>query len=426
MNISSGSGTFTATFVTPVATSASVFKITIQSSAHAEVAPTSGSYTFDNTTTQYLRSASTGYAATDFKRADFTIECWVYTTIANQTYGSGILGTYDGGSNGGWSLTINRSSGGYGIIFVHANALQQTTATYLPTNTWHHIAIARSGSTLRTFLNGAQVATGTYATTDAVSATCYIGSQGVGSYHSGYISDVRVIKGTALYTAPFTPPTNSLTSPPATPAGLLLNMTNGGIVDAHSTTVLETVGGAQLSTATKKYGTASMSFSGSGQYLTTPALIAPQLFQSTSDWTIEFWFNTSTAGTMGIIDTYNVNTSPYSGLIVQLINGTVNVYDGVSNRATTATYNNGAWHHFAWSNSGGTSRVFVDGTNVSVGGVTSWSTSSNIYRASVPMYIGKDYSPNYYTGYIDDLRITKGFARYTANFTPATSQFLGQ
>jgi len=139
---------------------------------------------------------------------DFTIEVWVYTTIANQTYGSGIIGTYDGATNGGWDLSINRSSGGpYGIMFSHANALQQTYNTYLSTNTWYHIAVTRSSGTLRTFLNGTQVATGTYATADTVLAPCVIGSTTTAAvYHSGYIQDARITKGVARYTANFTVP----------------------------------------------------------------------------------------------------------------------------------------------------------------------------------------------------------------------------
>jgi Concanavalin A-like lectin/glucanases superfamily len=352
---------------------------------------------------------------------DFTIECWVYTTIANQTYGSGIVGTYDGGSNGGWSLTINRSSGGtYGIIFVHANALQQTYNTYLPTNTWHHIAIARSGSTLKTFLNGAQVATGTYATADAVSATCYIGSQGVGSYHTGYISDVRVVKGAALYTTTFTPPTNTLTSPTTTPAGLLLNFSNGGVVDQSSKVILDqqTTPPPQLSTNIKKYGTSSIDCTG-GKYMYN-SLASQNLAIGTGDFTFEAWiYVTNTNVNGGMINLGSAIGNEQLNFHVYLT--TLFPYFGGSARnAGTAPSN--TWNHYAIVRQNGVSKFYLDGVfNTSIGAIA----DSTNYTTSV-LLLGAYQSTLTASCYIDDLRITKGFARYTANFTPPTSGVLGQ
>jgi hypothetical protein len=142
---------------------------------------------------------------------DFTVEAWVYPTAASGTYGLTVAGTYDGISNGGWSLIVNRSTGGpYGLAFIHANALQSIYGTYLSTAVWTHIAVSRSGSTLRLFVNGTVVTTTTYSTVDSVVAPLCVGSQGAGAaIFQGYIDDLRITKGFARYTANFTPATKT-------------------------------------------------------------------------------------------------------------------------------------------------------------------------------------------------------------------------
>jgi hypothetical protein len=142
---------------------------------------------------------------------DFTVEAWVLPNVASATYGLAIAGTYDGGTNNGWSVVINRSTGGtYGVAFIHANALQSTYGTYLTVGAWTHIAVARSGSSLKLFVNGVLVTTTVYATTDSIVAPLYVGSQGTtSSLFNGYIADLRITKS-ARYTATFTPPTAPL------------------------------------------------------------------------------------------------------------------------------------------------------------------------------------------------------------------------
>jgi hypothetical protein len=74
------------------------------------------------------------------------------------------------------------------------------------------------------------------------------------------------------------------------------------------------------------------------------------------------------------------------------------------------------WTHIAFVRSGTTLTCFLNG--VSVGTTT---TASSIGSASAGSYIGSSQSGNYWFGYIDDLRVTKGYARYTSNFTPPTA-----
>ena len=84
-----------------------------------------------------------------------------------------------------------------------------------------------------------------------------------------------------------------------------------------------------------------------------------------------------------------------------------------------SSINDGNWHHIAVTRSGNVFRTFTDGTlnNSSTAAVT-------LYDGTLPVYVGaQNTGSNPFTGYIDDLRITKGYARYTASFTAPTAAF---
>lgn len=354
--------------------------------------------------------------ALQFGSGNFTINCWIYRSAIGAVH---TIASKGAATPTGWVFQVNASNQ---LVWTDTSTSITTTTTTIPANTWTYVSVVRSGTgTNQTvlYINGASSATGTSATNFNQTSSLNIGAdRSNANTFNGYIAGIEYVKGTALSISVPTAPPTTTNSP-----SLLLNYTNAGITDATAKNVLETVGNAQISTTQSKFGGSSIFFNGSVTALTTPALTPAYLFQSNSDWTIEFWFYTGTStGTMGIFDTYFTNASPFSGLIIQMINGTISVYDGSSNRATTTTYANSTWHHFAWVNSAGTSRIYINGSNVTIGGVTSWTTPSNIFRANAPIQIGRDYAPNYFTGYIDDLRVTKA-ARYTANFTAPTSAF---
>jgi len=103
--------------------------------------------------------------------------------------------------------------------------------------------------------------------------------------------------------------------------------------------------------------------------------------------------------------------------------GYLHFYDGTTVfEASTGAVQTNQWTHIAISRSGSTLRQFVNGTQVlSSTCATSIGSASG---ASVWYGAAAGYPNQYfYTGYIDDFRITKGFARYTANFTPPTIAF---
>ena len=269
MNISSGSGTFTATFVSPVATSASVFKITIQSGSHTEVAPTSGSYTFDNTTTQYLRSASTGYAATDFKRADFTIECWVYP-LSNQGGWTPIVAI--GSQPGGAELRIGTSMAGNnkaGALYPGGGRDTSIGDVQMTANAWHHLALVRSGNTMSFYLDGVRTgydSNALFNNTDfANNGYIYIAQNpwpGDGGFN-GRVSNVRFVKGLAVYTGDFTRPSQSLTLTQSAGTNIaaitnqttfLMSMAPGSsLVDSSSSAIVMSAFGSPTATSNQPF-----------------------------------------------------------------------------------------------------------------------------------------------------------------------------
>jgi hypothetical protein len=81
----------------------------------------------------------------------------------------------------------------------------------------------------------------------------------------------------------------------------------------------------------------------------------------------------------------------------------------------------GAWHHVAVVRNGTAWALYVDGTSRSA---NTWSGAisdiAGAVRIGQDQFYGRDFN-----GYIDDLRITKGVARYTSNFTPPTAELPG-
>jgi hypothetical protein len=239
------------------------------------------------------------------------------------------------------------------------------------------------------------------------------------TYASGSIADIRIVKGAALYTANFAPPTAPLTSPTALPASLLLNFTNGGIVDAHSSNNVETVGNAQVSTAVTKYGNASMYFGGN-QALLFPGSSIPG--GAGSAFTVEFWINAPSVNSLTIMrangnaSSLGLSTSASGQLIVS------NTF-AADFYTSTSTLSPNVWTHVAIvRNSSNLYTVYFNG--VSAGTAVTYATSIG---TATQIYIAYNtYTTGYSTFYLDDFRVTNGFARYTANFTAPTSALLGQ
>jgi len=199
---------------------------------------------------------------------------------------------------------------------------------------------------------------------------------------------------------------------------LLLNYTNGAIFDNAMMNDLETVGNAQISTSVVKYGTGSMAFDGTGDYLTSNAPTNNYAF-GTGDFTIEGWFYlNTTASSQNFLDFRSSPSDVAGALYFDTTN--VNWYVSGANRITGGTLSTSTWYHIAVCRSGTSTKLFISGTQV---GSTYTDTNNYICPSGRPYLgaLGDGTGTLYFNGYMDDIRITKGYARYTANFTPPTA-----
>jgi hypothetical protein len=173
-------------------------------------------------------------------------------------------------------------------------------------------------------------------------------------------------------------------------------------------------GNAKLSTSIKKFGTASLSLDGTGDYVTIPS--TADFGFGTGNFTVEFWvYRNNTTLTEGFLDfkTSNPQNTPniyaVGSNLYYFVNGSVRI------TGTGVVSANSTWYHVAVSRQGSDTKMFVNGTQVG----STWTDSTNYITA--PLVIGNNYV---YTaglnGYIDDLRISKGLARYTGTFTVPT------
>jgi hypothetical protein len=363
----------------------------------------------------YLTTADN--SAFDFGSGNFTVECWIYPTVTGSN--GGIVNKRAANSSyPPFLLQFNTSTVLFGVSTSGSSWAVFTASAAVSLNAWHHIALVRNGTAVTGYVDGAVSITGT--ATGAVttnSSGIAIGqdqSNSGGNAFTGNIADMRLTKGTALYTAAFTPPTAPLTA--ITNTSFLLNYTNPAILDNSMLNDLETVGNAAVSTSVVKYGTASMYFDGTGDYLTAPA---SPTFLFSGNFTIECWFYKNGTGTFGgLFGNYTTNAA--SNWTVQL--GSSNVitwyYDSASSSISSSTaFSVTTWNHVACVRSGSTLTLYLNG--VSVGTATS---SAVLGSASKPFLVGIA-NGDAINGYIDDLRVTNGYARYTTTFTPPTAAF---
>jgi hypothetical protein len=279
--------------------------------------------------------------------------------------------------------------------------------------------MTKTSSGITVYVNGVA------GTTTAISGTPQSSTGtplGVGGFHgvviNGYVSNLRIVRGTAIYSGNFTPPTSPLTA--VTNTKLLLSATNAGIFDGAAINNMETVGNAQVSTTQAKFGTTSVAFDGTGDYVLTPTT---NVFGfGAGAFTIEGWVYRVGSGTDQVICDFRSGTGTTikpcifinsSNQLIYLVNGSAVITGGTISSST--------WTHVALSKSGTSTRMFIDGTQTG-----STYTDSNDYGATARLYLGADDdgSPNaYLNGYIDDMRVTKGVARYTTTFTPPTQAF---
>tara|TARA_Y100000033_G_scaffold50602_1_gene61535 strand:- start:831 stop:4034 length:3204 start_codon:yes stop_codon:yes gene_type:complete len=363
---------------------------------------------------------------------DYTVECWVYPTIRSGSGARYVFALQDGHStsNGhGIQVYYRNSSNQYKWAHFTNNS-QNNTDTKSQLNTWQHVAVTRDSGTTRFFVNGALIDT---RTSDNYDATAYdditVGGSGYGNNLVGYISDFRVINGTALYTSAFTPPTAPLASVSGSGYSTSLLTCNDGpnVYDAggHSSesiadltdrtqtdqTGVQLFGNAVSSTDQTKYASSNMYIPGStGDYIETPF---PTLKQE--DFTWEWWiYPTNVNGSyQAIVDPRQGNT----GLPLIWIRNTNVIYyfSGGDKIVGTTTLQSNTWYHIALVRGAKRAALYLDGSLEGVAADTGTFQNGGVLRVGHRYQtVTAGFYP--YSGYVEDMRITKGLVRYP--FTP--------
>lgn len=205
---------------------------------------------------------------------------------------------------------------------------------------------------------------------------------------------------------------------------LLLHMdgAEGSVAFADSSPspkALTVYGGAKISTAESKFGGASAYFDGAGGYL---AVANQSDFAfGTQDFTIEWWsFRTATKSDALIFST-SVDGGANGGYWIDFEGNHLAMYGpalGRIIRADEVGTADGVWNHWAVTRSGTTVRAFKNGGLLATASNATSLIATNARVGGTETFGGYD---GWFNGYIDDLRITRGVARYTTNFTPPTA-----
>ena len=150
----------------------------------------------------------------------FTLECYAYALSG----GASAFGIYDGSPGGNGSFVLRRVGAGTLMVERHNTAFDITGAAFSE-GAWHHVAVTRdSSNNVRLFVDGTQSGSTSTNNTYNYQGTFRLGRDN-NQFTNGYISNLRLIKGTCLYTSNFTAPTGNLT-----------NVTNTKLLMAQSTT----------------------------------------------------------------------------------------------------------------------------------------------------------------------------------------------
>jgi len=391
--------------------------------------------------------------------------------VSNFDFASGVAVSYDA-----WVYPVNYTnavllasrnwsygSAGptWGFSIVSANSIQWTingtgVATYIavrntalpspysvPLNSWSHIAYTRdTGGVCRIFVNGYLAASGTYANAmSSATGSLYMGvaSNLAGtSYGRFYQSNARLFNGyipsafqttnTTVGSLIFSPPTSPVSSDGGNNPVLLVNGVNGNIIDQAEKVNLITANSVVISNSANAVGNSSMYFPGVS-YIRAPNSPTLDLSTGAPNFTVECWFNASNTavGQQSIIakDWNQSSTNPSYGiflngtsgqLLFMIADGTTgstyiqNAYNGIANNT---------WYHVALVRNGNQMLSFLNGTLLASNTIIiTTKDNGGTFNIGTNNNLG-----NYFQGYIDEVRITKGLARYTTNFTPTSLPF---
>ena len=361
----------------------------------------SGSFLFDGDSDYFTFAPGGDFA---FGTADFTIECWCYSKNRG-TYDYIIEGRNSGQTTGTWTLVYGYSGANPSTLeFATGSTTLLTcpTASNPEANRWFHVAVARSGTSLKMFIDGVEVTSATNSTDFSTSpSTSYIGTRySQQHYWDGYMQDIRVYKGVAKYTSDFVVPSRSPNVLPDTPSGVsggskLTKITEGSV---------SFDGTAYLTVAD---GSNDFSF-GTGAY-TVEGYLYPTTLTGNGDANPRFF----------CCGTPTTSTNRNQLQIVMTATGQIRLdTNGTTYTSTAGDVAVNRWQHIAVARDGsGNLKAFVDGRQV----ISQTSVNNDITNNDgISLGIEAGHSSRF-TGFMSNVRIIKGTALYTSRFTPPSA-----
>ena len=376
-----------------------------------------------------FRSSASAYFNRTFGTATnnkiFTISAWVKLGNVGSVY-QHLIGSGSDASN---FSTISLNNGSNQIQFFVQTAatnriLLTTQPVYRDPSAWYHVVVAIDTTQATTalgaliYVNGVQQTVtpntwtqnqstffnSTYAAQIGYSTSLAANGAPYNVYFDGYLNEVNFIDGQALTPSSFGAYDSNGVWQPFTYTGTYGN--NGFYLPF-------TVGASS---------TYALTNTGATKYINAPnsALFAQQ---STTNWTVEAWVNSSSA-TLQELFVYGNSTistgNDVSFGISYTPGSTFNLfqYNGINNTGVSSTLNvpSGQWCHIAAVNNGGTVTLYLNGA--ACGTASAVNTNST---GTMLFYIGNYGSARYINGQVSNFRLVKGTAVYTSNFTPPTS-----
>ena len=280
--------------------------------------------------------------------------------------------------------------------------------------------MSRVGSSGYAFVNGTASGSNpfTWSTNFTLSTPIYISSYDATPSlpARGYISNLRynIGQGNTSVTIP------TSQNRPVSNTVLHCNFTNAGIYDSTAKNVLFLDADSQISTgaANTQFGTGSLSFSTQ----TTGMTISGGLISfGTGDWTIEFFLKQHSIETYNVIYDHRPDSTQGAYPCIYTNSGVLKYYVSTADRITGPTISAGRWYHVAVVKNSDVTKMYLDGLKV---GNDYADTNSYLFTTNRPVLGGHgnlSLGQDGLIGCMDEVRVTKGLARYTANFIPMTA-----